>query len=274
MYLMSCSSPLRRRRGPIALALLLSLALAGTAHPAHAAPAPRLWLFGEQHDQPDQQRQVAEQVARLAADGRLHALVIEMAARGGSTSALPPRADEAWVQAALDWPASGWSWERYAPVVMAAVRAGVPVLGGNLPRPQIASAMRDASLDGRVPEAARELLATAVREGHCNLLPESQVTPMLRVQIARDQSIADTVRGALAEAAPGKAVLLLAGAQHVARDRGVPLHLGPSAEPTRVVMFGMGPQPGGPDADEWRPALATPRPDPCEALRERFKPPG
>ena len=55
-------------------ALLLA---AGTAS---AAPA-RLLIFGEQHDQPDQQRQVADAVQALAARGELAAVVLEMAER-------------------------------------------------------------------------------------------------------------------------------------------------------------------------------------------------
>jgi hypothetical protein len=69
-------------------------------------------------------------------------------------------------------------------------------------------------------------------------------------------------------------VLLLTGGQHASRDRGVPLHLSqrPDAPRVRVVIFGDDTL--GLRADELRPALVTPRPDPCEGLRERLaKPP-
>ncbi|MBE2242775.1 MAG: hypothetical protein IAE86_08470, partial [Burkholderiaceae bacterium] len=41
---------------------------------AVSAFSAELLIFGEVHDQPDQQRQVADEVQRLAADGRLAAV--------------------------------------------------------------------------------------------------------------------------------------------------------------------------------------------------------
>ena len=69
-------------------------------------------------------------------------------------------------------------------------------------------------------------------------------------------------------------MLLLTGAQHASRDRGVPLHLAlrQGAPSVHVVIFGD--QAIGLAADELRVARVTPRPDPCEGLRERLaKPP-
>ena len=95
---------------------------------------------------------------------------------------------------------------------------------------------------------------------------------MVRIQIGRDQAMADTVAAALK---PGRRVLLLTGAQHASLDRGVPLHLAlrPGAPRVHVVIFG---DPSlGLAADELRSAKFTPRPDPCEGLAEqmRKKPP-
>ena len=97
--------------------------LAATAVTA-AAQAQTAWLFGEQHDQPDHQRQAAAAVQALAADGRLHAVVLEMAARGFQTHGLPRDASETQVREALQWSES-WPWTRYRQVVMNAVRAGI-----------------------------------------------------------------------------------------------------------------------------------------------------
>ena len=54
---------------------------------------------------------------------------LEMAEAGHSTAALPTDAAEAAVRAALSWDERLWPWQPYAGAVMAAVRAGVPVLG-------------------------------------------------------------------------------------------------------------------------------------------------
>src|SRR3990167_3088699 len=101
-------------------------------------PTPLL-LVGEQHDAPEHQALQRELVQQLAARRQLSALVLEMSEAGTHTTDLPSQASETQVREALRWSGDqgGWPWSTYAPVVMAAVRAGVPVLGGNLPRADI-----------------------------------------------------------------------------------------------------------------------------------------
>jgi uncharacterized iron-regulated protein len=247
----------------LALVLLCMAAL-----PASAA---RLLIFGEQHDQPDQQRQVAAEVQALAAQGRLAAVVLEMAEQPHGTRALPRDASEATVRDALRW--TGWPWEPYAAVVMNAVRAGVPVLGGNLPRGEMRAAMADTALDDRLDAATRALLVDAVRSGHCHLLPAAQEPGMVRIQIARDLAMARVAAQALRAAPPESTVLLLTGAQHASRDRGILRHL-PAADataPAHVVMFVDASS--GLVADERRSAVFTPQDDHCESLRQRMAAP-
>lgn len=224
-------------RRPLLPAAALSLALLGAAGcatpaPLGAAAQARLatllpadvLLLGEQHDAPAHQQLQRQTVQWLAARGALAALALEMAEQGRSTAGLPRDASEADVQHALAWRDAGWPWQTYRLVVMAAVRAGVPVLGANLPAARQREAMRDAALDARLPPAALQEQQQRMRDGHCGLLPESQIGPMTRVQIARDIAMADTVRAARQ---PGRTVLLVAGNGHVHRALGVPLHLPP-----------------------------------------------
>jgi uncharacterized iron-regulated protein len=226
----------------------LLLAIAGT-HAAPAAtvdgllqgllPTPVL-LLGEQHDAPEHQQLQRDIVQALAARGQLAAVVMEMLDQGRHTAQLPASADESAVRSALQWTdegASAWPWPVYGPVVMAAVRAGVPVIGGNLPRGQMRAAMADAALDGLLADAALQQQREAIRSGHCGLLPETQIAPMTRIQIARDQAMART---AMALVSPGNTVLLVAGNGHVRRDLGVPLYL-PAGQEHRVVMAQAGP---------------------------------
>ena len=74
---------------------------------ATVAQAADLLIFGEVHDQPDQQRQVAEEVQRLAAGGRLAAVVLEMAEAPHGTVGLPRDASEAQVRSRRCSGASG-----------------------------------------------------------------------------------------------------------------------------------------------------------------------
>ena len=178
-------------------------------------------LLGEQHDAPDHQRLQRDTVQWLAARGRLAAVVLEMAERGHSTAALARGATEAQVQSALQWNDAAWPWSAYGPVTMAAVRAGVPVLGGNLPRSAMAAATQETRWDNHLAAPARQQLLDALQDGHCGLLPATRLPAMARVQIARDASMALTAQEAVR---PGQTVLLVAGGEHVLRHRGIPTH--------------------------------------------------
>lgn len=199
----------------------------------HLLPTPLL-LLGEQHDAPEHQALQAALVLQLSTTHTLGALVIEMAEAGDSTAALSPSANEAATRQALRWDANrqAWPWAAYGPVIMAAVRAGVPVIGGNPPAAGMRAAMAASTLDSALPPSALAAQQHQIREGHCGLLPESQIAPMTRIQIARDQSLARTALSALQ---PGKTVLLVAGNQHVRRDLGVPAYL-PAGQPYRNVI--------------------------------------
>lgn len=220
--------------------LLLAFALSSCAvapRPAEG-PVPAL-LLGEQHDAPEHQRLHRQVVEQLAARGVLAAVVLEMAEAGRSTRGLPPSASEAEAQAALKWNDAAWPWAAYGPAVMAAVRAGIPVVGANLDAQQMKAAMGDASLDAVLPDAARREQLEAIRAGHCGMLPEAHLPAMARVQVARDRAMA---RAITAAAAPGKTVVLIAGSGHVDPTFGVPVHLGTQlrakAEPLPPVETG------------------------------------
>ena len=86
------------------------------------------------------------------------------------------------------------------------------------------SAMQAADADSMLDGAAFQAQQAQIRSGHCNMLPESQIVPMTRIQIARDVAMAQTITDALQ---PGKSVVLLAGAGHVDRQLGVPRHIAP-----------------------------------------------
>ncbi|MGI9217872.1 MAG: ChaN family lipoprotein [Hydrogenophaga sp.] len=253
-----------------------ALLLAGctTATPAPdlsgLLPTPLL-LLGEQHDAPDHQRLQRQTLRQLAERGQLAALVLEMVERDRQTSGLPPDASETRVREALDWTgeqnAGAWSWAVYGPLVMDAVRASVPVLGGNLPRAQMRAVMGESGLDTTLPAAALQQQRENIRTGHCGLLPESQIVPMTRIQLARDRALAQTAQQALRT---GQTVLLVAGHQHVRRDIGVPQHLPPDQPLQVVVALAGADASGGSAADRvWRTAPTTPV-DHCAELRQQW----
>lgn len=190
-------------------------------------------LLGEQHDAADHQQVHRIVVEALAAKNSLAALALEMASQGQSTVALASNASEDAVRQALQWNNAGWPWSAYGPAVMAAVRAGVPVIGANLPPAQLRQAMARTELDAVLAAPALKAQQQNIRTGHCDLLPESQIAPMTRVQIARDLAMADTLAKAVQA---GKTVVLLAGGGHVDRSLGVPLHLAPGLKVKAVLI--------------------------------------
>ena len=226
---------LRRAVAPLLLAALA----AGCAAPATAPDADLarrldallpadVLLLGEQHDAPQHHELEREVVQALAARGQLAALAMEMADRGTSTAALPRGASPSQLQAALHWNDAAWPWAAYGPVVTAAQRAGVPVLGANLPRSAMPAAMADAALDQQLNGPALKAQQQAIRIGHCGRLPESQIRPMTRIQVARDRAMAQTLAQAVQQAQarrPGQTVLLIAGAGHANKVLGVAQHL-------------------------------------------------
>jgi uncharacterized iron-regulated protein len=133
-------------------------------------------------------------------------------------------------------------------------------------------AMADATLDARLPPAALAAQQQAIRDGHCGLLPETQITPMARIQIARDIRMAHALERARL---PGKTVVLVAGSGHVLRDRGVPVHLATGIT-ARVLLLQAGGASGAvgnsAQADLVLPTPALPPTDYCAGLRKQFAP--
>lgn len=234
-------------------------------------------LLGEQHDAAEHQDIHRQVIEHLAVRGQLAAVVLEMAEAGSNTATLKSNSTQLQVQAALHWNNKSWPWLAYWPAVMAAVKAGVPVLGGNLPAARMREAMADTQLDQRLPGPALKAQQQLIRLGHCELLPEAQITPMTRIQIARDISIASTVAGAVL---PGKTVVVLAGSGHVNRALGVPQHL-PSGMKLKAVQLRAGPVPAETEARQQAESRAAydavwstpalPEQDYCEGLQEKLK---
>ncbi len=259
----------------LAAAMLMLAACTGMRPAADAPIAARVaaltpadaLLLGEQHDAADHHRIERETVQALVDSGRLAALALEMADDGRSTANLPSGATEAQVRAALDWQEKGWPWDNYGPAVMVAVRAGVPVLGANLPRSRMKDAMADVSLDVQLSEKARAQQQEAVRDGHCDLLPAAQILPMTRVQIARDRSMAQVVVKARQ---PGETVLLISGNAHALRTLGVPQHMPTDVKVVSVQMLASATVPfrAGPEYDAIWQTAPLPEQDYCATLRK------
>lgn len=224
-------------------------------------------LLGEQHDAPEHHALHQAVIAAWHSAQGVSAVVLEMADAGHDTRGLPPTASPAEVQARLAWSDQAWPWAAYGPAVMSAVAQGVVVMGGNLPRTRHREVMRDAAWDARVSPEVRQALETAVREGHCHLLPATQWPTMTRIQIARDVSMAHTV---LQAHQAKRTVVMLCGLAHAHKQQGIPAHL-PSTLRCHSVRLSADAYNGSGAYDTvWRTAPVAEK-DHCAALEKQFQ---
>ncbi|NWL75412.1 iron(III) ABC transporter [Pseudomonas taiwanensis] len=186
------------------------------------AAQPRV-LVGEQHDNPDHHALQLWLLQALESRRDQGSLLLEMlepeqqakvdaVRRGPMPSDLPQ---------ALAWQ-KNWNWELYGPIVHHALTQPYPLLAANLDRSEIKRIYKERPvLQGKLStaESVREPLLEQIRDSHCGMLPGSQMPAMLAVQQQRDRRMAERL---LAAPAPA---MLFAGAFHVRRDLGVPLHL-------------------------------------------------
>jgi uncharacterized iron-regulated protein len=190
------------------------------------AATPRV-LVGEQHDNPDHHALQLWLLRELAAQRAQGSLLMEMlnpdqqarvdAAQAATRAGQPP----ADAFKALAWQAN-WDWSVYGALVTYALRQPYPLLAANLDRAQIMQIYKQRPLLTGQTSTTQQVQATLlddIRQSHCGLLPEAQMPAMLAVQQQRDRRMAERLM-----AAPTPA-LLLAGAFHVRKDLGVPLHL-------------------------------------------------
>ena len=203
------------------------------------AGAPRL-LVGERHDNPDHHALQLWLLQALATRREQGSLLLEMFNPDQQDRVVAVRQAIASDQGIADLPGAlawqqGWDWTLYEPIVRHALAQPYPLLAANLDRPQLLQIYRQPPpLQGArsTAPAVRSALQEQIRVSHCGKLPDSQLPAMLAVQQQRDRHMAAAL---LAAPEPS---LLLAGAYHVRRDLGVPLHLADlDAEASSLVLI-------------------------------------
>lgn len=216
---------------------------------ARVARAPFV-LLGERHDNDDHHRLQAWVLRAMIAAGRRPAVAFEMF----ETTAAPaiarqlaraPRDAQALADA-VDWASSGWPpWKTYAPIAQLALDANLPIVAANLPLPQARSLVKQGvsgidavetvrlGLDRPLPAAAQSAMIEEMSRAHCGEAPPALLEGMVLAQRARDAQMALS----LAEAADPDGAVLIAGAGHVRRDRGVPAYLSARAPGLRIVTI-------------------------------------
>ena len=145
----------------------------------------------------------------------------------------------------LDWRNSGWpSADIFYPLFDSVLGAKLPVVAGDAPRDRVraltrqgASALPDddrALLDmsAAMPKSLRDALTKKIESSYCELMPAAALEGTNAGQRYRDAHMAKTL---IKAAEQHGSAILLAGNDHVRRDRGVPWYLGQLAPEKKVV---------------------------------------
>src|SRR5882724_9504039 len=141
--------------------------------------------------------------------------------------------DAAGLGDAVNWRRTGWpEWRFYQPIAQAALDGSLPIVATNLSKPAT-EAVRRNGLTGLGPTLTTQLrltepspetrtaMALEIRETHCGQVAEDMIARMVDIQWARDARMA----ASLARGGQRDGAVLIAGAGHARRDRGVPVHL-------------------------------------------------
>jgi len=288
-----------RLRCAAAGAVLLAGCAARTAHDAPfdaAALAAQMMrrpivLLGEIHDNTQQHAVRSEALALVLQGGARPALAFEQFDRERQSEIdrviKDARAhDVDTVDRLVALGGRGWDWRLYRPFLELALQYQLPIVAANLSR---ADAMRvskegfgavfDADEQRRLgldplPDSLLQAQEQAVDEGHCHQMEQEMLPAVARAQIARDATLAEGIGPYLQ-----RGVILLTGNGHARRDIGVPRFL-PAQQQQRVVSIALIERDTEADAlpgDAYDVMFRTPvqpRPDPCQALKDKGDVPG
>ena len=181
-------------------------------------------LLGEKHDNPDHHALQLAFVNLLLNNNKLKQLVFEMM-NTDSQSLLDRIQQQQFdngndLKAYLNWDEEGWDWEFYGPLI----EAGVALAAGNITNARMGEVYGFESLPVEfdvLGESTIAQLYVDIDESHCGLLPESQFPAMVRVQQARDFSMASSMEATDSNST----VVLITGNYHARKDLGVPNYL-------------------------------------------------
>lgn len=211
----------------------------------------RIVLLGEKHDHPDHHRLQARIMRGLAADGRRPVVAFEMLTPRQEEQLAHHRAsrpdDVDGIAEAVDWAASGWpAWSIYRPLFEAVIEIGLDVRAASLARSSVRRLMREGlsalgddrtralGLDRALDAEVRAAMARDIEAAHCGHAPDHLIASMITVQRVRDAVMAEVLG-----AAPADGAVLIAGAQHVRTDRGVPVFAARSEPPRRLAALAL-----------------------------------
>ena len=265
------------------------------AHLIEALQGKQFLLLGETHTNPDHhigQARLLEQW--LANSQRATALVFEMIIYDDWVQHRVPQLTLDELTQKLEQVAERWPWQLYQPLLQLQIKHQLPMVGGNLSRAQLDKFSTNEQCDitrkeltintcDVLDQTQQETIKQLIYDAHCEYLPLAHTPPLLQAQVAKDASFAIS----LADNAASHHVALIAGAVHVRKDIGVPVHLqalGYSIAKSIISVAFINVQPGKNNvadyfdsphiAEQYDYILFTPserNQDPCEEFAEQLQ---
>src|SRR5204863_8054830 len=182
----------------------------------------RYVILGEIHDNAEHHRLQRVVLESIAARGRRPVLAMEQfdsEYQPELDAARTRGADAEGLADAGRFDRKGWNWRLYKPLVQFALEFGWPLAAANLSRSDARAIVSDPLRSGLPPAdpAVEKALARDISESHCGQAPEAKLLRgMVEAQRARDARMASVLK---------RDTVLIAGAGHARRDRGVPLYV-------------------------------------------------
>ena len=182
----------------------------------------RYVILGETHDNAEQHALQRVVLEGLAARGRRPVLAMEQfdsQYQADLDAARTRGADAEGLADAGRFDRKGWNWPLYKPLVQFAIEFGWPLAAANLSRSDARAIVADPARSGLPPADAyvETALSRDIVESHCGKTPDAKLLRgMVEAQRARDARMASVFK---------RDTVLIAGAGHARRDRGVPIYV-------------------------------------------------
>ena len=209
-------------------------------------------LLGETHTNPDHhigqadiiENWLSNQTKNKSERKPASALVFEMLTYDDWVGFKLPNLEVDELTAKLEEVSSRWDWPLYTPILEMQIKYQLPMVGANLSKAQLdeysSEGTCEISREGENIEFCHALNAQQkaltkqlIYDAHCGYLPLEHTTPLLNTQIAKDASFALSLTNI------GKThnAALIAGAVHIRKDIGVPVHLRRMGEKSVSIAF-------------------------------------
>ena len=189
-------------------------------------------LIGETHTNPDHHQGQATLIASLLNNQSRPRIVLEMLSLESWRGKPQVWSSIQDLNDTLELVAKHWAWDLYQPILKLAVKKQLPILPANLGKqkrryfadPTHCRIKQDGieiNFCDTIITEQKSIIGNLILKAHCGYIQAQRLSPLVNIQIAKDASFALS----LYRAGKKHKAILIAGAVHVRKDIGVPIHL-------------------------------------------------